>query len=103
MKEIKNINEFNAFINEENSTVIFYTKWCPVCRMLIFSFEEYCEDHPDINVGKVCISELKDLTELLKIQSTPTILLFNKGNVIEKRHGMLEYDEIDEIFLSLTR
>lgn len=103
MKEITSINEFNDFIKKENSTVIFYNKWCPVCKMLLFSFEEYCEEHQNLNVEKVCISELKDLAEHLNIKSTPTILIFNNGEVIEKRHGMLEYDEIDEIFLSLTR
>lgn len=103
MNEINNFKEFKEFIKNDKSVIIFYTKWCPICKMLIFTLEEYLEEHPELSIAKVCYSDAVDVVSEVNVKFAPTTLFYNSGNLVEKRQGMLEWEDLDEIFLSLIK
>ena len=69
MKEINSLQEYNEFIKENK-----------------------------VIVGKVCITDITDVTEETKVQNAPTLFFYQDGSLIEKRHGKLEWEDIDEIY-----
>lgn len=98
MREIKTIDEFNEMIKETNCCFLFYTKWCPICKMLIIAIDEYEEEMTDVNFVKVCITDSIELSAYLKVNSAPTTLFYQNGKLIDKVHGMFDLDTIKEIF-----
>ena len=105
MTAIKNCNE-NDFENEvlkSNLPVIvdFWAEWCGPCKMLTPILEELSNEMKnEINVVKVNLDETQDLAMKYSIRSIPTLLLFNEGNLIDTKVGLLPKSEIVTWFKS---
>ena len=105
MTAIKNCNE-NDFENEvlkSNRPVIvdFWAEWCGPCKMLTPILEELSNEMKnEINVVKVNLDENQDLAMKYSIRSIPTLLLFNEGNLIDTKVGLLPKSEIVTWFKS---
>lgn len=101
MEEICTIEDYKNFIQNKEAIVIFYTKWCPVCKMLVFEMEEYLAKHPEISIKRINSSEYPEIAKQLGIFSVPTTLFYNRGKILEKRQGMIDLEDFEEIILSL--
>ena len=105
MTVIKNCNE-NDFENEvlkSNLPVIvdFWAEWCGPCKMLTPILEELSNEMKnEINVVKVNLDENQDLAMKYSIRSIPTLLLFNEGNLVDTKVGLLPKSEIVTWFKS---
>lgn len=98
MTEILDKKTFEECLKNEKVIITFYTKWCPICKMLKFSLEEYSEEHDDIVIAMIDFSNFEEAAKELGVNSVPTSLFYINGNLVEKLHGKIELDEIDEIF-----
>ena len=105
MTAIKNCNE-NDFENEvlkSNLPVIvdFWAEWCGPCKMLTPILEELSNEMKnEIKVVKVNLDDNQDLAMKYSIRSIPTLLLFNEGNLIDTKVGLLPKSEIVTWFKS---
>ena len=105
MTAIKNCNE-NDFENEvlkSNLPVIvdFWAEWCGPCKMLTPILEELSNEMKnEINIVKVNLDENQDLAMKYSIRSIPTLLLFNEGNLVDTKVGLLPKSEIVTWFKS---
>ena len=105
MTVIKNCNE-NDFENEvlkSNLPVIvdFWAEWCGPCKMLTPILEELSNEMKnEINVVKVNLDDNQDLAMKYSIRSIPTLLLFNEGNLVDTKVGLLPKSEIVTWFKS---
>ncbi len=105
MTAIKNCNE-NDFENEvlkSNLPVIvdFWAEWCGPCKMLTPILEELSNEMKnEINVVKVNLDDNQDLAMKYSIRSIPTLLLFNEGNLVDTKVGLLPKSEIVTWFKS---
>ncbi|KAK6532090.1 Cytoplasmic thioredoxin isoenzyme 2 [Orbilia ellipsospora] len=92
LTEIENLTHFNEFIDKETLTVVdFYTTWCGPCHAFAPTFQALANEYTDANFIKVDIEKAEDVGEKYEITSIPTIMLFRKGEMIEKvkNRGML--------------
>ena len=107
MTTIKNCNEndFEDEVLKSNLPVIvdFWAEWCGPCKMLTPILEELSDEMKnEINVVKVNLDENQDLALKYSIRSIPTLLLFNKGNLVDTKVGLLPKSEIVSWFKSKT-
>ncbi len=105
MTAIKNCNEndFDKEVLKSNLPVIvdFWAEWCGPCKMLTPILEELSNEMKnEINVVKVNLDENQDLAMKYSIRSIPTLLLFNEGNLIDTKVGLLPKSEIVTWFKS---
>ena len=105
MTAIKNCNEndFDKEVLKSNLPVIvdFWAEWCGPCKMLTPILEELSNEMKnEINVVKVNLDENQDLAMKYSIRSIPTLLLFNEGNLIDRKVGLLPKSEIVTWFKS---
>ena len=105
MTAIKNCNEndFDKEVLRSNLPVIvdFWAEWCGPCKMLTPILEELSNEMKnEINVVKVNLDENQDLAMKYSIRSIPTLLLFNEGNLIDTKVGLLPKSEIVTWFKS---
>ncbi|MBQ4094578.1 MAG: thioredoxin [Oscillospiraceae bacterium] len=67
----------------------FWAPWCGPCRMLAPTVEEIAREYEGrVKVGKVNTDEEPQLAVKYGIISIPTVLLFNKGNLVGSTVGL---------------
>ena len=65
----------------------FWTTWCGPCRMIAPIVEEIAAETPDLTVGKVNVDEEMELAVRFGVVSIPTLVVLEKGEVVNKSVG----------------
>ena len=94
MVDIKNCNEddFEKEVISSKVPVVvdFWAEWCAPCKMLTPILEELSDEFKNkVLVVKVNLDENQDLAMKYSIRSIPTLLLFNKGELLDTKVGLL--------------
>lgn len=75
--------------------VDFWASWCAPCRMLAPTVEALAQDFDGkIKVTKLNVDENPNTAASFSIRGIPTLLLFDKGSVVETLVGVKPKDEI---------
>ena len=88
---------FQSAVLENPLPVIvdFWAEWCPPCRMVAPILEQIAEDYDGRAViCKVNVDENQSLAQKYGIQSIPTLLFFNNGEIKEQVIGALPKDQL---------
>ena len=104
MLHITTLEQFYAeLLDTTNKLLIvdFYATWCGPCKKIAPLLEQRSEKLADKNVKiiKVDVDEAKEIAELCKIESMPTIIFYKDQKRIEKIEGAY-MDKIDNIIKS---
>lgn len=84
-------DNFNNEILASEAPVLldFSAEWCGPCQVLSPIIDELAEENaPNAKVGKLNIDNSPALAAAYGVQSVPTVLLFNKGEVIQRFVGL---------------
>lgn len=67
----------------------FWAQWCGPCRMLAPTIEELAQEYQGrVKVGKLDTDASRDTPVKFGINAIPTIIIFNKGEMTDKKVGM---------------
>lgn len=72
----------------------FWAGWCGPCRMMAPVIDAVAEERKDVKVGKINIDEESELASAFKIMSIPTIMLVNRGEVVNGVVGVRPKSDI---------
>lgn len=92
-------NNFNieGFDNFESIIIDFSATWCGPCKALNPILDEISST-TNIKVFKLDVDENQQLAIEHEIRSIPTMLLFKRGQLINRLTGMKRKEEILEAF-----
>lgn len=80
-----------------NSMVLvdFWAEWCNPCKMLNPIIEEIANEYLDkLSVFKMNIDDNALTAPKYNVRSIPTLILFNKGKVLDTKVGLFSKNEI---------
>ncbi|QDU32307.1 Thioredoxin-1 [Poriferisphaera corsica] len=77
--------------------VDFWAEWCMPCRMLAPVIDELAGEFAGkVKVGKVNTDDSREVSVKYGISAIPTIILFNKGEVVRKFVGVTPKSDFAE-------
>ena len=84
-----NSNNFqNEVMDSEKKVLLdFWAPWCGPCRQVVPLVEQIAEERPDIKVGKINVDENPELVIQFGIMSIPTLVVMEKGRILEQAKG----------------
>jgi thioredoxin 1 len=98
---VLNINKSNfeaeVLQSEQKVLLDFWAPWCAPCRMLAPIVDEIATECPDLKVVKVNVDEEVELAAEYGIMSIPTLVVFEKGEVVNKITGARPKEAILEM------
>ena len=74
--------------SEKRVLLDFWASWCGPCRMLSPIVDEIAEERTDIKVGKVNVDEQQELAATFNVMSIPTLIVLDKGQVVNQSVGV---------------
>lgn len=87
--ELKESN-FNEVINGEKPVLVdFWAAWCGPCRAVAPTLEELANEKDDLVIGKLNVDENQALAVQFQVQSIPTFILFQNGEVKDRMMGAM--------------
>ncbi len=93
--EILTTDNFDAFVQGKLVLVDFWATWCHPCRLQGPILDEVNSEIGDkVKIGKVNVDENKMLSKTFGIASIPTLLIFKKGQVVERLQGLQQKDQL---------
>ncbi len=76
--------------------VDFWAEWCMPCRMLAGTIQELAQQYDGkVLVGKMDTDANKEIPTQFKITAIPTVILFQKGQVVRKFVGVTPKQEFE--------
>ena len=98
---IQNItdNNFQKTVLESELPVLvdFWAPWCSPCRMIAPILEEIAQEYSDkIKIVKINVDENSETATKLEIRSIPTLIIFNRGNIVSTQRGALPKAQLVE-------
>ena len=91
----KNNFEEEVLKSEKIVLIDFWASWCGPCRMMSTVIDEIAEElGENVKVGKINVDNNQELAIQYDVMSIPTIMIFNKGNIVKTFIGVTDKNEI---------
>ncbi len=94
--EIEEISFQDKVLNSDKPVLVdFWAPWCAPCRMLAPVLEEIGEEMSDkVKIMKLNVDNNQSIAANYGIMGIPTMILFNKGQEVDRLIGMYPKEHI---------
>jgi len=103
LKRKRNMNSsFNDLINSEVPVLVdFSAEWCGPCKMMKPVLEQLKDKMEDkIRIIKIDVDKNSEIAGKYKIQSVPTLMLFQKGTARWSGVGVMPSNYLENVIIS---
>jgi len=93
-------SNFDAEVMKSPVPVVadFWAEWCGPCKMIAPILKDLARDYKDkIKIAKIDVDAEIDLAQQFNIVSIPTILVFNKGQVVKQQIGAVPRPALEKM------
>lgn len=90
---------FNQLINSDKPVFIdFFAEWCGPCKALAPIISEVAKEVTDkVRVLKIDVDKNQGIAQKFGIRGVPTMILFNKGEVVWRESGVLSKQQLVQV------
>ena len=96
--------ELKEKINKGEKLIVeFWAEWCGPCKMMKPIFERVATNNTsDVQMYTMNIDNNREVAMSLGIRSIPTVKMFNMGETVETRVGVLNESQIKDLVTELV-
>ena len=88
----------DVLMSDKPVIVDFWAEWCGPCRMIAPIVDELAAEYAGrMKVGKVDVEASRQIAERYSIASIPTLMLFKKGELVERITGALPKASLKQV------
>ena len=93
------MEKFNEIINGNQLVLVdFFATWCGPCKHMHPILEQLKEDMGDkVRILKLDVDKNAELSDVYRIQSVPTLMLFRGGQVLWRQSGAMPLEELTRV------
>ena len=100
--EISSVELQKKINGGEKLMVEFWAEWCGPCKMMKPIFEKVASSNQsDVKMYTLNIDNNREVAMSLGIRSIPTVKMFNAGQVVETKIGLLSENQINDLVTEL--
>jgi thioredoxin 1 len=100
--EINSVDLQQKINSGEKLMVEFWAEWCGPCKMMKPIFERVVSSNEsDVQMYTLNIDHNREIALSLGIRSIPTVKMFNSGEVVETKVGMMNEGQIKDLVTEL--
>lgn len=96
------MEKFNEIINGNQLTLVdFFATWCGPCKMMHPVLEQLKDEMGEsLRIIKVDVDKNGKLSEIYRIQSVPTLMLFRAGEAVWRQSGAMRLADLKGVVSS---
>ena len=100
--EISSVELQEKINGGEKLIVEFWAEWCGPCKMMKPIFEKVAQSNDtDVQMYTLNIDNNREVAMSLGIRSIPTVKMFNSGEVVETKVGVMNEGQIKSMVTEL--
>ncbi|MCC2548080.1 thioredoxin [Hymenobacter sp. BT175] len=91
---------FSELINSPGMPVLvdFYADWCGPCKTMAPILQQVAEQHQGkIKVIKVDVDRNQAAAQQFRVQSIPTLILFQRGQPVWRQAGVVSAPQLSQV------
>lgn len=93
-----NSENFNEFIKKDLVLVDIFTTWCDPCKVISPIIDKISNEYQGkLSVGKIDADQNRDIVMGLAVRNIPTIILYKKGEEVNRLVGGVTEEKIIEL------
>jgi thioredoxin 1 len=99
------MGNFKELISQDKPVLVdFFATWCGPCKTMSPILEDLKKDlGEEITIIKIDVDKNPKASEVYKVQSVPTLILFKKGEIKWRQAGVVPKQQIKQVIANLSK